>query len=70
MSELKGATTDYICYWHDDYGFVHTSDTEKLLEAYEQFRKKYGKQIITCSSPRGKNFFYDLYHSSSGSVKE
>lgn len=70
MSKLKGANADNLYYWADEWGWIHVSETEKLLDAYERFKKKHGKRFIV-SSPRVKNGFFDrLYRGSLGKAIE
>lgn len=66
-SKLRGATTDHLFYYDDKFGFVHISETEKLKEAYERFRKLEGLDgIILVSSPAPtQNYFHKLWKEAS-----
>jgi len=36
---MKGSTR-YLYYWDSKYGWIHISETEKLKEAFERFKKE------------------------------
>ncbi len=67
-SKLRGATTDHLFYYDDKFGFVHFSETEKIKEAYERFKKLLKKKpcrfMVSSPSPT-TNYFYKLWKEAS-----
>lgn len=41
----KGASTEFYYIWDEVYGWIHISETEKMIEARERFRSSCQKVI-------------------------
>ena len=65
-SKLRG-TTDHLFYYDDKFGFIHISETEKIKEAYERFKKLLKKPcrfMVSSPSPT-TNYFHKLWKEAS-----
>jgi hypothetical protein len=63
-SKLLAASTEFLYYYDDKFGFIHASEIEKLREAYERFKKTLKKPcvfIVSSSPPIKDSFFHKLW---------
>ena len=62
--KVRAASTEFLYYYDDKFGFIHASEIEKLREAYERFKKTLKKpfRVILSSSPQVKSpYFHKLW---------
>ena len=62
--KVRAASTEFLYYYDDKFGFIHVSEIEKLKEAFERFKKTLKKPyvFILSSSPQVKSpYFHKLW---------
>ena len=62
--KVRAASTEFLYYYDDEFGFIHASEIEKLREAYERFKKTLKKPytfIVSSSPPIKDSFIHKLW---------